>query len=72
VPAIDFTATEMMRTLDDELTSGGVRLAIAREAGQVGDLLRQAGAGHLVDKVHPSVDSAVEALAAGEAITPSG
>ena len=64
MPAIDFTATEMMRTLDDELTSGGVRLAIAREAGQVGDLLRQAGAGHLVDKVHPSVDSAVRALAA--------
>jgi sulfate permease, SulP family len=65
VPAIDFTATEMLRTLDDELTSSGVRLAIASEAGQVGDLLRQAGAGHLVDKVHPSVDSAVRALAAG-------
>jgi MFS superfamily sulfate permease-like transporter len=48
VPAIDFTATEMLRTLDDELTSSGVRLVIAREAGQVGDLLRQAGAGHLV------------------------
>ena len=66
VPAIDFTATEMLRTLDDELTSSGVHLAIAREAGQVGDLLRQAGAGHLVDKVHPSVDSAVRALATEE------
>ena len=67
VPAIDFTATEMLRALDDELTARGVRLAIAREAGQVGDLLRQAGAGHLVDKVHPSVSSAVDALAAGDA-----
>jgi anti-anti-sigma factor len=67
VPAIDFTATEMLRTLDDELTSRGVRLAFAREAGQVADLLRQAGAGHLVDKVHPTVTSAVAALAAGDA-----
>ena len=66
VPAIDFPPTEMLRTLEDELTSRGVRLAIAREAGQVGDLLRQAGAGHLVDMVHPSVDSAVHALAADE------
>jgi hypothetical protein len=40
-----------------------VRLAIAREAGKVGDLLRQAGAGHLVDKVHSSVDAAARALA---------
>jgi high affinity sulfate transporter 1 len=66
VPAIDFTATEMLRALDDEMTNRGVRLVIAREAGQVSDLLRQAGASHLVDKVHPSVDSAVTALAADE------
>ena len=64
VPAIDFTAAEMLLALDDELTNGGVRLAIAREAGQVGDLLHQAGAGSLADNVYSSVDSAVSALAA--------
>jgi len=64
VPVIDVTATDMLLALDDELTSSGVRFGIAREAGQVGDLLRQAGAGRLVDNVYPSVDSAVRAFAA--------
>jgi high affinity sulfate transporter 1 len=65
VPAIDFTATEMLFALDDELTNRGVRLVIARESGQVGDVLRQAGAGHLIDDVFPSVEAALRALDGG-------
>ena len=45
VPAIDFTATEMLLALDAELTSRASSSPIAREAGQVGDVLRQAGPG---------------------------
>jgi SulP family sulfate permease len=63
VPSIDMTAIEMLLALDDELTTGGMQLGIARETGQVGDLLRQAGAGQLADNVHPSVDSAVRSVA---------
>jgi SulP family sulfate permease len=66
VPSIDVTAAEMLLGLSDDLTSRGVRLAIAREAGQVGDLLQQAGARALVDNVYASVDSAVQALAEDE------
>jgi sulfate permease, SulP family len=62
VPAIDVTATEMLVDLADDLKNSGVRLGIARETGQVGDLMRQAGAGQFVDTVYPSVEAALRAL----------
>jgi SulP family sulfate permease len=66
VPAIDSTATEMLLALHAELKSKGIKLAVAREAGQVGDVLRQAGARRLADDVQPSVDAAVRALDADD------
>jgi high affinity sulfate transporter 1 len=59
VPVIDVTATEMLGELDDELTRAGRRLLIAREVGQVRDVLRHAGAERLAARIHPSVDDAV-------------
>jgi len=61
VPVIDVTATAMLTDLDDELTRTGRRLLIAREVGQVRDVLRHAGAEGLARRIHPTVDDAVQA-----------
>ena len=63
VPVIDVTAAEMLSQLDDELRARGIRLAIARDIGQVRDLLAHAGDPRLLDHVHPTVDDAVRSLA---------
>lgn len=61
VPVIDVTAAQMLVDLHDELARVGLRLLIAREVGQIRDVLRHAGAERLTDHVHPSVDDAVQA-----------
>lgn len=62
IPVIDVTATDMLTQLADELDRRGVRLLIARDVGQVRDLLHQAGATGLVDHIYPTVDAAVTAV----------
>ncbi len=61
VPAIDVTAVTMLIDLRDELAARGIRLLIARDIGQVRDLLATAGGATLVEHFHASVDDAVNA-----------
>ncbi len=60
VPYVDVTAAEMLQQLRGDLDRDGVRLLIARDIGQVRDVLRRAGAEDAT-AVFPSVEAAVEA-----------
>jgi MFS superfamily sulfate permease-like transporter len=62
VPAIDVTAVGMIVDLRDELTDRGIGLYIARDVGQVRDLLETAGGAMLIEHLCPSVDEAVTAV----------
>ena len=64
VPSIDMTASAMLAELMGDLERDGVRLVIAREVGQVRDVLRLAGDSVGPDRVYPTVAAAVEALEA--------
>ena len=56
VPFVDVTAAGMLAALRDELERDGIRVLVARDIGQVRDVLRRAG-----DEQHvfPSVEAAV-------------
>jgi sulfate permease, SulP family len=58
VPEIDVTAAEMLSQLRGDLDRAGVRLLVARDIGQVRDVLRRAGAEDDA-VVFPSVEDAV-------------
>ena len=58
VPDIDVTAAEMLSQLRGDLDRAGVRLLVARDIGQVRDVLRRAGAEDEA-AVFPSVEDAV-------------
>jgi MFS superfamily sulfate permease-like transporter len=53
---IDVTAARMLRDLNEQLDRGGVRLLVARDVGQVRDVLRRAVPDAKFDKTYPSVD----------------
>jgi sulfate permease, SulP family len=55
---IDVTAAEMLSQLRGDLDREGVRLLVARDIGQVRDVLRRAGAED-VAVVFPSAEDAV-------------
>lgn len=62
VPFIDLTAAEMLVELADELERDGVRLVLARDIGQVRDVL-----GRVADALpgtFPTVQAAVDSLRA--------
>ena len=61
VPFIDVTAAEMLADLEEDLGRRGVRLLLARDVGQVRDVLRQADVGDELVRVYPTVQEAVEA-----------
>ena len=61
IPSIDVTAVAMLIDLRDELAARDVRLLIARDIGQVRDLLETAGATPLAEHLYASVDDAVAA-----------
>ncbi len=62
MPYIDVTAATMLSELNGDLERAGVELVIARDIGQVRDLLRRTGdLGTLA--TYPTVQDAVEALA---------
>ncbi len=68
VPGVDVSAVRMLAELRDDLEARGVRLALARDLGQVRDLMRrELGEGSVTD-LYPNVAAAVAAL--GDA--PSG
>ena len=60
-PAIDVTAAQMLADLAHNLRSRGTRLLVARDVGQVRDVLRRAEVSEIVVDVYPTVDAAVEA-----------
>jgi high affinity sulfate transporter 1 len=61
IPSIDITAARMLVGLADDLQRRGVRLVVARDVGQVRDLIARAG---LEPTIHtyPTVRAAVAAL----------
>ena len=58
VPYVDVTAAEMLRQVRDDLERDGVRLVVARDIGQVRDVLQRAGAEDEA-VVYPTVEDAV-------------
>ena len=71
VPTIDVTAVRMLDELADDLERRGVRMAVARDVGQVRDLLAEAapGPGSPV-RTYPTVRAAVAALTTSPEPTP--
>jgi sulfate permease, SulP family len=60
-PSIDLTGAQMLADLADNLGGRGTRLLMARDVGQVRDVLQQAEVSEIVVGVHPTVDAAVQA-----------
>ncbi|MFZ4158562.1 SulP family inorganic anion transporter [Streptomyces griseoincarnatus] len=65
VPFIDVSAVRMLDQLAGELEDRGVRLLLARDVGQVREVLRTADAGAELRHIHPTVREAVEAARTG-------
>ncbi|WP_368732984.1 SulP family inorganic anion transporter [Streptomyces alkaliphilus] len=65
VPFIDVGAVRMLDDLAGELEESGVRLLLARDVGQVRDVLRTAGAEKELRRVYPTVRAAVDAAQTG-------
>lgn len=61
VPSIDVSASDMLQALRDRLEAHHVRLALAREFGQVHDVLTSAEPGRRLLDVYPTVRAAVAA-----------
>ena len=61
-PFIDVSAARMLVQLNEDLQRSGVRLVIARDVGQVRDVLRRAEGGAALPPAYPTVQDAVEAV----------
>jgi high affinity sulfate transporter 1 len=61
IPFIDVTSARMLAALEVQLRERGVRLLIARDVGQVRDVLGSATDDSTLAHVYPSVGAAVEA-----------
>ncbi|HEY6780342.1 MAG TPA: SulP family inorganic anion transporter, partial [Thermoleophilaceae bacterium] len=62
VPYVDVTAAQMLVELAEDLARDGKRLLLARDIGDVRDVLRRADPDSPLETVYPTVDAAVEAL----------
>jgi MFS superfamily sulfate permease-like transporter len=62
MPYIDVSAARMLEELAADLQRDGVALVIARDIGQVRDVLRRAAADAPVVQVHPTIQDAVDAV----------
>ena len=60
VPFIDVTAARMLAALDEDLRRRNVRLLLARDIGQVRDILRRVIDDPALTHVYPSVQAAVD------------
>ncbi|MET8572625.1 SulP family inorganic anion transporter [Streptomyces sp. NPDC004783] len=65
VPFVDVSAVRMLDNLAEELEDLGVRLLLARDVGQVRDVLRTAEARTELRRVYPTVRAAVDAARTG-------
>jgi high affinity sulfate transporter 1 len=63
MPYIDVTAATMLGELASDLERDGIRFVLARDIGQVRDLIGRTGAGGVL-RAYPTVEEAVEALTA--------
>jgi high affinity sulfate transporter 1 len=70
VPFVDVTAAEMVERLRTLLAAKGTRLVLARDIGQVRDVLGRAGDEVDAATVYPSVSAAVDALRPAPPSTP--
>jgi MFS superfamily sulfate permease-like transporter len=61
MPFIDVTAARMLMELAADLERQGVRLLIARDIGQVREVISGEADSNWVDRVYPTVEAAVEA-----------
>jgi high affinity sulfate transporter 1 len=62
IPFVDVTSARMLAALEEQLREQGVRLLIARDVGQVRDVLRSATDDPALTHVYPSVRAAVEVV----------
>ena len=65
-PYIDVSAARMLILLTGDLRRSGVELVIARDVGQVRDVLRRAGTDTPLPRAYPTVRDAVEAVTGPE------
>jgi sulfate permease, SulP family len=65
VPYIDVTAARMLAELAGDLERRGVALLLARDIGQVRDVLRRSEGEWLRERVYPTVEEAVSAALRG-------
>jgi sulfate permease, SulP family len=61
VPFVDVTSARMLAALEEQLRERGIRLLIARDVGQVRDVLRSVAEDPTFAHFYPSVQAAVEA-----------
>jgi SulP family sulfate permease len=65
IPFVDVTAARMLVLLGADLDRQGVRLVVARDVGQVRDVLRRTEAERRLPAAYPTVREAVEAVTHG-------
>lgn len=70
VPIIDVSAAGTLRDLASSVRGHGVQFVAVGDIGQVRDVLRRSGAPEVLDRVYPTIGTAVAAVRAGSA--PSG
>jgi SulP family sulfate permease len=68
VPFVDVSAARMLEELAEDLQRDGVALVIARDIGQVRDVLRRAGADAPLVQVHRTIEDAIDAVFEGPVI----
>jgi len=67
IPFIDVTASQMLEELSDELQHQHVQMLMARDVGQVRDILRHVVDDHPeLDHVYPTVQAAVDAASTSQ------
>jgi sulfate permease, SulP family len=64
-PFIDVSAARMLVELTGDLRRRGVELVLARDVGQVRDVLRRADTAATLPRAYPTVQAAIEALSDG-------
>ena len=65
IPFVDVTAARMLAALADDLRRRDIELLIARDVGQVRDVLDREAPDPALRRVYPSVQAAVDAAKAG-------
>jgi SulP family sulfate permease len=72
IPFIDVTASRMLDDLSDDLRHRDVELLVARDIGQVRDVLSHVVDNPALQRVYPTVRAAVDAAERGENAPPPG